>query len=192
MRGWTIRPGGRRVLLLTLRRWLRGVVRGFRRAGQFVDPGLKCRNPRVLGGNSRLGRCQLPKQRQDQRVLPGVAQFGKVGRYDHPVVRIDSPVTVSNEISHTPDRSTTLGGGRQPHGCRPQVSNYSASAGQDEKRHARTERLARSIVPGAERRLAPGSAAAAVRRLSPPLAAGCGRRGQPRRSRRWRQGACGG
>jgi len=48
----------------------------------------------------------LREQRQDQRVFLGMAQSGKVGRYDHPVVRIDSPVTVSSEWWHTPNRNS--------------------------------------------------------------------------------------
>ena len=57
--GWTIRTGGGRALLLALGGGLGGIARGFRRAGQFVDPGLKRRDARVLSGDARLGGRQL-------------------------------------------------------------------------------------------------------------------------------------
>lgn len=94
--GWTIRPDGWRVLLLALGWGLGTVVRGFRRPGQFVDPRLKRRAPRVLGGDTCLGGGQLLKERSDQRIFLGMAQSGQVGCSGHPAVGVESPVTVSS------------------------------------------------------------------------------------------------
>jgi len=88
-------------LVLAPGRGLGTVVRGFRRPGQFVEPGLKRRDLRVPGGDARFGHHQPPEERDDQRVFLGVAQGGQVGGCDHPVVRIQSPVTVSSQIGCT-------------------------------------------------------------------------------------------
>jgi hypothetical protein len=45
-----------------------------------------------------LRRCQLREQRQDQRILLGMAQLAEVGARCHPAFRIDSPVIVSTVI----------------------------------------------------------------------------------------------
>ena len=127
--GWTIRPGGRRVLLLALGRWLGTVVRGFRRTCQFIDPGFKCHDPRVLGGDADFGRRQLPEERDDQRIFLGMAQGGQVGGDRHPMGRIEPPVTVSSENWRgTWDAVIRLTGRKPASYCSPQVSNYKETA----------------------------------------------------------------
>lgn len=40
----------------------------------------------------------LGNQRQNQRVMVGMAQLAEGGRRDHPAFKIESPVTASNAI----------------------------------------------------------------------------------------------
>ena len=86
------------VLLLTLGRGPGGVIRGLRRTGQFIEPCLKHRDACVLRGDTLVRGGKLPQQRQDQRVLLGVAQPGEIGGGITLTVRIDSAVTVSSRI----------------------------------------------------------------------------------------------
>jgi hypothetical protein len=83
------RPGAlgllRPVRLLTFRRRQAGIVRRFAGLGE----------QRFKLGNMPLGRLKALAQRPDQGVLLGVAQVVEVELLGHPVVRIDSAVTVS-------------------------------------------------------------------------------------------------
>ena len=66
-------------------------------AGQLVEPRLQIRDACACAA-SMLRRRKLRDQRQDQRILLGVAQLAQVwGRY-HPAFRIDSTETVSRII----------------------------------------------------------------------------------------------
>ena len=102
------RPGltVRLVSLLCLGRGFGGIVRGFRRPGQFVEAGFQRRG-------FLMGRGELREQRQDQRVLLLGAQAGEIGR-GHPKAGIDPAVTVSNELCHTPHGSVRHGTARPP------------------------------------------------------------------------------
>ena len=120
--------GGRRaILLLALRGRLGRVVRGLRWSGQFVEPRLQIRDACCLRSYQLLRRRKLRDQRQDQRVLPGVAQLAQVWGRNHLAFRIDSTETVSRII---------CGGGSHrlpsnPIACRarlPRASNYSLRA----------------------------------------------------------------
>jgi hypothetical protein len=94
---WTV-GGCWAALFLALRGRLGRVVRCLRRAAQLIDPRFECRNARFLRRNRLLRRCQLLEQRQDQRILLGMAQRTEVGARRHPAFRIDSPVIVSTVI----------------------------------------------------------------------------------------------
>jgi len=94
--------GWRAVGLVSLRRRGAGVLRGLRRAGQFVDPRLQGGDAGVLYGDplillgelKRLRRDDLLACRQtgdqgrDDGVLLGVAQLAGIGCRGHPALRI--------------------------------------------------------------------------------------------------------
>ena len=69
----TRNAGRRAILLLALRGWLGRVVRGLWWAGQFVEPRLQIRDACVLRRDPFMRRGKLRDQRQNQRVLLGVA-----------------------------------------------------------------------------------------------------------------------
>src|ERR1700692_2038600 len=58
---------------------------------QLRDACVLCRDP-------LLCRAKLHTQRQDQRILLGVAQLAEVSGRDHPPFRIEAPATVSSII----------------------------------------------------------------------------------------------
>ena len=68
------------------------------------------RRERCLGGS------QLPKERQDQRILLGVAQVGQMRGTDHPPFRIEQPMAVSKKICTAADGIAGRWTGRQPWG----------------------------------------------------------------------------
>ena len=72
------------------------MVRGLRRAGQFIKPRLEGRDPRILNRDPFLSDRQTTDQRRDQHVFLGMAQVGEVDGRGHPKGRIEAPVTVSS------------------------------------------------------------------------------------------------
>jgi hypothetical protein len=61
----------------------------------------------VLRRNPLVRRGKLRGQRQDQRVLLGVAQLAEVGRKGHPVFSVDSAIIVSRISYADPPGSLT-------------------------------------------------------------------------------------
>ena len=89
--GRTFAVGWRAAFFLALRGRGRRIARGLRRLAQRRDLGFQHRDP-------LLRRRKLGHQRQDQRVLVGMAQLAEVGRWGHPAFRIESPVIASRTI----------------------------------------------------------------------------------------------
>jgi hypothetical protein len=79
---WAVSPGFLRLVGLLALRWRQARI--VRRLRWLAEPGFKCRNP-------PLGRLKPLKQRQDQRVLLGVAQVAEVGKLGHPKLESSRP-----------------------------------------------------------------------------------------------------